>query len=181
MGSEGDAFAAPDWSTANNWANPPWTLFPRLVDLLEALPSVHATVLAPYWPGRPWFRRLHQLAWALVPVARGPSTFLAGRTGHLPMGLPRWRIVAFRIDKPAPLPPLMAARSSREWRRLARISRLRWLQPYGLVLRDYLDRGAQLGPTTSGFTPRWDAYVRRFLVHPRRAAAPSTSRFYGRP
>ena len=129
VGSEGDAFAAPDWSTANNWANPPWPLFPRLVDLLEALPSVHATVLAPFWPGRPWFRRLHQLAWALVPVARGPSTFLAGRTGHLPMGLPRWRIVAFRIDKPAPLPPLMAARSSREWRRLARVSRLRWLQP----------------------------------------------------
>ena len=35
VGSEGDAFAAADWTTTNNWANPPWTLLPRFVDFLR--------------------------------------------------------------------------------------------------------------------------------------------------
>ena len=127
VGSKGDAFVAKDWSSANNWANPPWSNFPRLVDFLEQLPSVHATVLVPFWPGRPWFRRLHQMAWALILVARSPSTFLAGRAGHLHMGLPRWQIVAFRVDKLVPLPLLATALSSRRWRQLARSHHLRWL------------------------------------------------------
>jgi hypothetical protein len=127
VGSEGDAFAATDWAASNNWANPLWTLLPRLVDYLASLPTVHATVLAPRWTGQPWFRRLHSMAWAMVPVARSPTTFLAGRTGHLPVGLPRWQIVAFRIDRPAPSPPLQVARRSRTWLRLARQHRLQWV------------------------------------------------------
>ena len=127
VGLEGDAFSAGDWITASNWINPLWTLFPRLTDFLEQLPTVHATVLAPRWLGSPWFRRLHHLAWAMVPVSRGPSTFLAGRTGHLPMGLPRWGIVAFRIDRPKLTPLLAAARSDRAWHWRARQQGLQWL------------------------------------------------------
>ena len=128
VGSEGDAFAAPDWASANNWVNPPWTLLPRVVALLSGLPSVHAIVLVPEWVGRPWFRKLHNLAWASIPIPRSPSTFLSGRSGHLPQGLPRWRIVALRLDRPSPPPTMVKALESRHWQRLARSAQLQMLQ-----------------------------------------------------
>ena len=62
IASEGiDAFAQ-DWSGERNWANPPWSLLPRLVAFLRARPRVEAVVLAPEWPQALWFRPLAALA-----------------------------------------------------------------------------------------------------------------------
>ena len=124
IGSEGDAFAASDWTTDSSWVNPPWTLLPRLVAFLRRLPACHATVLCPLWVGQPWFRQLRGMAWAQVPIPRGRTTFLAGRTGRLPLGLPRWEITVFRLDWPTLSPDLADKIKTSKWRRMARINGL---------------------------------------------------------
>lgn len=50
VGLEGvDAFAQ-DWADERNWANPPWSLLPRLVHFLHDRPHVEAIVLTPERP-----------------------------------------------------------------------------------------------------------------------------------
>ena len=79
-----DAFAQTDWGVHSNWCNPPFILLPRLVSLLESLPEVQATVLAPVWLAAPWFRRLLRLGSQIMhlPHSRTPSR----RGGRAPAG-----------------------------------------------------------------------------------------------
>ena len=99
VGAEGvDAFAQANWPEENNWCNPPWSLLPRLVQLLQGLPSVRATVLAPHWPGAVWYRPLRALSSDSWILPRSPALFLPGRGAQVPRGTARWHVEAFRID-----------------------------------------------------------------------------------
>ena len=86
------------WTSETNWANPPWSVLPRLTRYLAANPAIRCTVLAPYWPSANWFPRLRTLATDYVVFPPSPDTFLPGRLGGTtPMGAPRWSIAAFRV------------------------------------------------------------------------------------
>ena len=50
-----------DWRRENNWCNPPWELLDDLVAKLRQSGAA-ATVIAPYWPKKPWFHHLSQMA-----------------------------------------------------------------------------------------------------------------------
>jgi hypothetical protein len=99
-----DAFATPSalWTAENNWANPPWSILPRLVRFLEHNPRINCTVLAPWWPMAPWFPRLQSMVREQMVFPPSQNTFLPGRLGGAtPVGAPRWRVAAFRVGPPS--------------------------------------------------------------------------------
>jgi len=50
-----------DWSKEVNWCHPPINCLDQLAHFLRESPAA-ATVVAPYWPGKAWFRELLTLA-----------------------------------------------------------------------------------------------------------------------
>ena len=50
-----------DWSKEVNWCHPPISCLDQLAHFLRESPAT-ATVVAPYWPGKAWFRELLTLA-----------------------------------------------------------------------------------------------------------------------
>jgi hypothetical protein len=50
-----------DWSGEVNWCHPPISCLDQLAHFLREQPAA-ATVVAPYWPGKAWFRELLDLA-----------------------------------------------------------------------------------------------------------------------
>ena len=104
VGSSGvDAFLQ-DWRGERNWANPPWSLLPRLTAFLAARPEVEAVVLAPDWPSALWFPRLRRMANGEMKIKCRPGMFRPGdpsKQAILPA--PRWDLRAFHL-RPHPLP-----------------------------------------------------------------------------
>ena len=108
-----DAFAQPDWSQSNNWCNPPFRLLGRLISLIREQRAV-ATVIAPVWPGQPWWHQLcpdgSHLAPDVVDVFDLPQsfdTFLSGahNANTAGVGTPTWRVIAVRFDCRPGAPP----------------------------------------------------------------------------
>jgi hypothetical protein len=98
VGTEGiDAFAQ-NWSGEANWANPPWSLLPRLVSFLGSRPGVEAVVLTPEWPHSLWYPRLQALASSSLLLPRQREMFVPGHP-NLPRRLPapRWALRAFHV------------------------------------------------------------------------------------
>jgi len=90
-----------DWRAHLNWCNPPWGLLMQLVSFLQHSGAA-ATVVAPYWPGQPWFGQLLEISAEFQVLEPSSDLFLPGRTGHLPMGPPRWRVLVCRVPLRAP-------------------------------------------------------------------------------
>lgn len=56
-----DALHQNDWHTEMNFVNPPFRLLPKIVDHIHKTKS-EATVIAPYWPAKPWLHQLIRLS-----------------------------------------------------------------------------------------------------------------------
>ena len=54
-----DAFLS-DWSKWRSWIYPPVILLPRILNKINADPAT-ALILAPHWPGQPWFPQLLEM------------------------------------------------------------------------------------------------------------------------
>ncbi len=97
--SEGiDCLAQQNWTTENNFVCPPFRLIPKILRVLQAQ-RARATLVAPWWPGQPWFRMLCRMC--LVPPIRipnNPKTFLSLGTVPEPLRNPRWKIFTWRIS-----------------------------------------------------------------------------------
>ena len=100
-----DAFTVP-WADEVNFVNPPWALLPRALAKLRA-EGAAATVIAPFWPARPWWPLLVDLATVVVllppsPVAPPPSW--APLPPPEPLRSVAWRLCAALIPGPRHLP-----------------------------------------------------------------------------
>ena len=45
-----DALTQSNWENEVNWANPPFSLLNKVVDLLYKNPKINATIIVPLWP-----------------------------------------------------------------------------------------------------------------------------------
>ena len=66
-----------DWTGLVNWCNPPFSLLPRVVALVQAQGAV-AAVLAPHDPSARWFRKLRACTGCVLYVL--PVSVVAGRS-----------------------------------------------------------------------------------------------------
>ena len=64
-----DALAQQNWGQHVNFVNCPFRLIPQVLDIIQTQ-EAEVTLIAPYWPGQPWFRRLKQIS--LEPPLRIP-------------------------------------------------------------------------------------------------------------
>ncbi|KAK3283103.1 hypothetical protein CYMTET_9181 [Cymbomonas tetramitiformis] len=69
-----------DWRGENKWVNLPWALLDEVAHKLRE-EGAAATVVAPYWPGRSWFRELEALATEVVIMPRRRDLFTPSRLG----------------------------------------------------------------------------------------------------
>eukprot|EP00873_Tetraselmis_striata_P003446 jgi/Tetstr1/423710/TSEL_014344.t1 len=93
------------WRCERNWCNPPWNLIGDLVSKLESS-GAPAIVIVPYWPDKAWYQLLSEMCSDMRSWKPRHDLFIPGRTGdRLPVGAPRWPVVAFNIP----------ARDSRPW------------------------------------------------------------------
>ena len=60
-----DALAQQNWGQHVNFVNCPFRLIPQVLDIIQTQ-EAEATLIAPYWPGQPWFRRLQQMSLELL-------------------------------------------------------------------------------------------------------------------
>ena len=104
-GSSGvDALAASfeNWRGENNWCNPPWALLPQLIQLLRES-GAQATVVAPMWPGAPWFPDLMEITSEYDVLDKGRALFRPGSLGsQVPLGCPGWDVLVCRVELRAP-------------------------------------------------------------------------------
>ena len=56
------------WDGLQAYAFPPWSILPKVLAKLRVSPGLELTLIAPYWPQRPWFADLLHLSLA-PPVA----------------------------------------------------------------------------------------------------------------
>ena len=93
-----DALAQGDWQEHNNFINCPFNLINAVLDKLIQT-RAEATIIAPLWPGRPWFRRLREMSVATpwrLPKRRG--VIWTGGVQPEPLRNLRWQIYAWRVS-----------------------------------------------------------------------------------
>ena len=78
------------WDELQAYAFPPWSIIPRVLAKLRASRGTFLTLVAPYWPQRPWFPELLDLAVA-------PPVVLPGRPDLLFQPLSGQRHPALRL------------------------------------------------------------------------------------
>ena len=61
LASDTDAFLQ-SWDSLQAYAFPPWSIIPRVLAKLRVSHGTKLTLVAPYWPQRPWFPDLLQLS-----------------------------------------------------------------------------------------------------------------------
>jgi ribonuclease HI len=87
------------WKHDVNWVNPPFSLLPRVINLLLEQDLPQATVIAPRWPAQPWWWDLCLIAEECIEIPNNRETFLPGFLGNVePLKNPKWRVFAFRIS-----------------------------------------------------------------------------------
>jgi hypothetical protein len=85
------------WRRENNYCNPPWSALPALAAKL-AQARASATVIAPFWPNKPWYHAFTRLATETLHFPAARDLFFPGRRGKPEgVGPPAWSIVAFRL------------------------------------------------------------------------------------
>ena len=97
--SEGiDALSQQDWALENNYANPPFRLINRLLDLVQEQGAT-VTLIAPKWPSQLWYSRMRNMLidqpmklpnkhWAMLPMGGLAE----------PLKNSKWKIYAWRIS-----------------------------------------------------------------------------------
>jgi hypothetical protein len=92
-----DALAQRDWQIHNNFVNCPFNLLQKVLDKIIMTRSM-ATIIAPWWPGRPWFSKLKRLS--VAPPWRIPKHVGVTWTGGVrpePLRNLRWSLYAWRV------------------------------------------------------------------------------------
>jgi hypothetical protein len=101
-----NAMSQNDWSRHNNWCNPPFTMIPELLKILE-LHKAAATVVVPFWTSRPWWPMLIVSKDTFQPFVLGckeldrsvdlfrPGPSQGNAAG---VGAPKWRVLILRIS-----------------------------------------------------------------------------------
>ena len=89
-----------DWHSENGWANPPWSAIDAVLDKVVA-DQATITIITPWWPGKPWFKRLVQMSTGdPILLKHAKDLFLPARTKNLVgVGTPNWsQTAAWRIS-----------------------------------------------------------------------------------
>ena len=94
-----------NWDGWQAYAFPPWFLIPAVLKKLRSSSGVQLTIIAPYWPQRPWFPDLLDL------VVDGPVALPQSRDLlHQPhfhrfhLGVSRLSLHAWRLSSDSPVP-----------------------------------------------------------------------------
>ena len=93
-----DALAQSDWAKENNFVNCPFNMLPQVLQKVLQTKAV-ATIIAPWWPGRPWFQILQRMTVAppwRIPKRRG--VIWTGGTRPEPLRNLRWQLFAWRVS-----------------------------------------------------------------------------------
>ena len=88
------------WDGLQAYAFPPWSILPKVLAKLRVSPGLELTLIAPYWPQRPWFVDLLHLSLAppvALPLRR--DLLRLPRSRCLYQGLPRLRLHAWRLRR----------------------------------------------------------------------------------
>ncbi len=86
-----------DWRREHNWCNPPWELLDDLIVKMRNS-GAWATVIAPYWPKKPWVVLLTEMSTETVDMPPNKDLFSPQkRLGQGGVGPSAWSIVAFRL------------------------------------------------------------------------------------
>jgi hypothetical protein len=98
-----DAMAQHDWQQHNNYVCPPFRLLNQVLNILVEQRAM-ATVIAPQWPGQPWYQLLLRLSVCPpLQLLNSPMTFLQiGPVLPEPLKNPKWKIFAWRINGALP-------------------------------------------------------------------------------
>ena len=94
-----------NWNGWQAYASPPWSLIPAVLKKLRSSSGVLLTIIAPYWPQRPWFPDLLDLV-VDGPVALPQSRDLL-RQPHFhwfQLGVSRLSLHAWRLSSDSPVP-----------------------------------------------------------------------------
>ena len=94
-----------NWDGWQAYAFPPWSLIPAVLKKLRSSSGVLLTIIAPYWPQRPWFPDLLDLV-VDGPVALPQSRDLL-RQPHFHrfhLGVSRLSLHAWRLSSDSPMP-----------------------------------------------------------------------------
>ena len=87
------------WDRLQAYAFPPWSILPRVLAKLRVSPRLELTLIAPYWPQRPWFADLLHLSLAppvALPLRR--DLLRLPQSHCLYQGLPRLQLHAWRLS-----------------------------------------------------------------------------------
>ena len=87
------------WDELQAYAFPPWSILPRVLAKLCMSPGLELTLIAPYWPQRPWFADLLHLSLAppvALPLRR--DLLRLPQSHCLYQGLPRLQLHAWRLS-----------------------------------------------------------------------------------
>ena len=91
------------WDGWQAYAFPPWSLIPAVLKKLRSSSGVLLTIVAPYWPQRPWFTDLLDLV-VDGPVALPQSRDLRQPHFHwLHLGVSRLSLHAWRLSSDLPV------------------------------------------------------------------------------
>ena len=91
-----DALSQTDWSTENNFVNPPFRLLGRVINLIIQTRAC-ATIIAPRWPSQPWWPLLQQILVAPPLHIRRPQLTICNQFGIEPKKN-NWKIYAWRVS-----------------------------------------------------------------------------------
>lgn len=98
MTSGVDALAQDDWTNKNNFCNPPWRMIPKVLDKIQQQ-KAQATLIAPWWPQKPWFRRLKQMSIsAPIKIPNRKNVFLHPLCLPEPRRNTKWKVYAWRLS-----------------------------------------------------------------------------------
>ena len=94
-----------NWNGWQAYAFPPWALIPAVLKKLRSFSGVLLTIIAPYWPQRPWFPDLLDL------VVDGPVALPLSRDllrqphfHHFYLGVSRLSLHVWRLSSDLPVP-----------------------------------------------------------------------------
>jgi Reverse transcriptase (RNA-dependent DNA polymerase) len=89
-----------DWRGVNNYVHPPVHLLPHVVRKLRRLRGVSCSIVAPDWPGQPWYLQLMMMAKSVRVVPAGVFAFhrLGSDGGRVPLQA-KWPVLLVRVER----------------------------------------------------------------------------------